>query len=147
MDTEGSRGLPLDRVRAAVLDTDGVITDTASVHAAAWKRVFDAFLLDRSRAEGTRFRPFDLCGDYLRHVDGRPRAEGVRAFLASRGVHLSEAVTRDGPETVTPGWLADRKDRYFLDFVTRYGVRAFPGTVEFVRALRSAGVPVAAASA
>ncbi|APC34863.1 HAD family hydrolase [Nocardiopsis dassonvillei] len=147
MDTGENRGLALDRVRAAVLDTDGVITDTASVHAAAWKRVFDAFLLERSRAEGTRFRPFDMREDYLRHVDGRPRAEGVRSFLASRGVHLPEDSSPDGAEGVTPAWLADRKDGYFLDFVSRYGVRAFPGTVEFVRALRSAGVPVAAASA
>ncbi|MFD3686542.1 HAD family hydrolase [Nocardiopsis sp. NPDC058631] len=147
MGTGGNRGLLLDRVRAVVLDTDGVITDTAAVHAAAWKRVFDAFLLDRSRSGGPRFRPFDMREDYLRYVDGRPRADGVRTFLASRGLHLPEEAVPDHAETVTVEWLADRKDRHFLDFVGRHGVRAFPGTVAFVRALRSTGVPVAAVSA
>lgn len=147
MDTEGHTGLTLDRVRGAVLDTDGVITDTASVHAAAWKRVFDAFLLERTHAKASRFRPFDMREDYLRHVDGRPRADGVRTFLASRGVHLPEETVPNHPEMMTVAGLADRKDRYFLEFVGRYGVRAFPGTVAFVRALRSAGVPVAAVSA
>ncbi|MFY7069371.1 HAD family hydrolase [Nocardiopsis changdeensis] len=147
MDTDRETGLPLDRVRAVVLDTDGVITDTASVHAAAWKRVFDAFLVQRARDESARFRPFDLRDDYLRYVDGRSRADGARAFLASRGVHLPQEPVPGHPETVTVALLTDRKDRHFQALVTRYGVRAFPGTVQFVKALRSAGVPAAAVSA
>ncbi|WP_116246769.1 HAD family phosphatase [Nocardiopsis sp. FIRDI 009] len=146
METERSTGVPLDRVRGAVLDTDGVIADTAFVHAAAWKRVFDAFLRRRSRAGGGGFRPFDMREDFLRYVHGRSRADGVRAFLASRGVHLPEDPVPGHPEAVTVGWLADREDRHFLDFVGRYGATAVPGTVEFVGGLRSAGVPVAAVS-
>ncbi|MCY9783434.1 HAD hydrolase-like protein [Nocardiopsis sp. EMB25] len=145
METGRSAGVPLDRVRGAVLDTDGVVADTGFVHAAAWKRVFDSFLRDLSRAGGGGFRPFDMREDYLRYLGGRSRADGVRAFLASRGVHLpEEPVPPDRTETVTVGWLVDREDRRFLDFVDRYGVTAFSGTVEFVGGLRSAGVPVAA---
>ncbi|WP_431870487.1 HAD family hydrolase [Nocardiopsis eucommiae] len=140
-------GVPWDRLRSVVLDTDGVITATASVHAQAWKEVFDAYLLDRSVSEGPPFRPFDSRWDYLLHVDGRPREEGVRGFLASRGLHLPEEAGPGERDVVTVAELAARKDRRFLDLVRRRGVRAFEGTVAFVRALRSWGVPVAAVSA
>ncbi|MFE1079952.1 HAD family hydrolase [Nocardiopsis alba] len=147
MASETTGGVARDRVRAAVLDTDGVVTDTASVHAAAWKYAFDDLSRRLSRTEGARFRPFDPREDYLRHVDGRPREDGVRAFLASRGIRLPEGPVPGDPEAMTVAWIADRKDRRFLDLVRRDGVRAFPGTVSFVRALRSAGAPVAVVSA
>ena len=80
--------LPLDRIDAVIFDTDGVITDTARVHATAWKSVFDAFLRAHSAAFGEKFRPFDVRADYLRYVDGKPRLDGVRSFLAARGIEL-----------------------------------------------------------
>ncbi|MFB8761263.1 HAD family hydrolase [Nocardiopsis alba] len=147
MASEASGGAARDRVRAAVLDTDGVVTDTASVHAAAWKYAFDDLLRRLSSTEGTRFRPFDPREDYLRHVDGRPREDGVHAFLASRGIVLPEEPVPGEAEAMTVEWIAGRKDSRFLDLVRRDGVRAFPGTVSFVRALRSAEVPVAVVSA
>ncbi|WP_304455552.1 HAD family phosphatase [Nocardiopsis sp. YSL2] len=136
-------GLSLD---AVVLDTDGVITDTARVHAAAWKRTFDAFLYRRARERGEEPRPFDTGADYLRHVDGRPRADGVRAFLASRGIDLpEESPPGSGQASVTS--LAEDKDAAFLAVLDRDGVTAFPSTVALVRRLRRDGVRVAAVSA
>jgi len=139
--------LPLDRIRAVVLDLNGVVTDTASVHAAAWKRTFDEFLLDLSRSGGPRFRPFDLARDYRRHVDGRPRAEVVRSFLSSRSLSLPESAPPDRPGVITVSTLGDRKDRYFRDYVGRYGVTAYPSTVRLVRRLRERGVGTAVVSA
>lgn len=139
--------IPLDRVFAVLFDMDGVVTDTASVHAAAWKRAFDELLISRSRTGRGRFQPFDLREDYRRFVDGQPRADGVRMFLASRGVTLPEEEPSGRPEAVTVPSLGDRKDRYFLDYIHRYGAAAFPASVALVRALRRRGVAVAAVSA
>ncbi|WP_369975121.1 HAD family hydrolase [Thermobifida halotolerans] len=145
--TGGSRrAIPLDRISAVVFDMDGVITDTAPVHAAAWKRTFDEFLIDLSRGGGPRFRPFDLNGDYRRHVEGRTRADGVRGFLASRGIALPGTAPPDRPEVITVSALGDRKDRYFMDYVDRYGATAYPSTVELVHGLRGRGVGTAAVS-
>jgi beta-phosphoglucomutase family hydrolase len=135
--------VPLD---AAVLDTDGVITDTARVHAAAWKRAFDAFLRHRAQERGEAFRPFDTGADYALHVDGRPRADGVRAFLASRGIDLPEEAP-PGSDTPSVAALAAAKDAAFRALLDRDGVTAFPSTVALVRRLRRSGVGVAAASA
>jgi HAD superfamily hydrolase (TIGR01509 family) len=135
---EGGNTLDLADVDAVVLDTDGVITDTARVHAAAWKRAFDEFLRARADRTGTREPPFDAEADYLRHVDGRPRADGARAFLASRGIELPEQALES---------LLDRKTRYFLDEVSAHGVASFPGTVALLRELRRRGAGVAAVSA
>ncbi|MFF5213110.1 HAD family hydrolase [Streptosporangium sp. NPDC000396] len=127
----------LNRTAAMVFDTDGVITDTARVHAAAWKRVFDAFLRERTRRFGERFRPFDA-GDYLRHVDGKSRLDGVRDFLLSRGIT---------PDPGTVADLASRKDAAFLTEIREHGVASFPSTVGLVRELRRRGVRTAAVSA
>ena len=80
-------GLP-DGVRACLFDLDGVLTKTAAVHARAWKEMFDAYLAERAKRTGARLEPFDAVGDYDRYVDGRPRYEGVEAFLESRGIDL-----------------------------------------------------------
>ncbi|MFC4059253.1 HAD family hydrolase [Planomonospora corallina] len=133
-----SAEVDLTRITAVVFDTDGVVTDTARVHAAAWKRVFDAFLRERAARYGEPLRPFDAAEDYLRHVDGRSRADGVRAFLSSRGIH-------PGPETVRE--LAARKDARFLAEIRARGVTAFPSTAELARELRRRGVRTAAVSA
>ncbi|GAA3166874.1 hypothetical protein GCM10010466_67050 [Planomonospora alba] len=133
-----STELDLTRITAVVFDTDGVVTDTARVHAAAWKRVFDDFLRERAAPDGEPPRPFDAAEDYLRHVDGRSRADGVRGFLASRGIPAD-------PDTVRE--LASRKDARFLAEIRTRGVAAFPSTAELARELRRRGVRTAAVSA
>ncbi|ACZ87633.1 HAD family hydrolase [Streptosporangium roseum] len=128
----------LERTAAMIFDTDGVITDTARVHAAAWKRVFDTFLRERAERSGERFRPFDTGEDYLRHVDGKSRADGVRGFLDSRGIAADPGTVAD---------LASRKDASFLAEIHEYGVVPFPATAELVGELRRRGVRTAAVSA
>ncbi|GAA2904755.1 hypothetical protein GCM10010517_70860 [Streptosporangium fragile] len=128
----------LDGITAVIFDTDGVITDTARVHAAAWKRVFDAFLRERAARTGEPFRPFDTREDYLRHVDGRSRADGVTGFLGSRNIV---------PDPDTAADLAAGKDAAFLAVIREHGVAAFPSTVAFVREVRRRGVRTAAVSA
>src|SRR5919108_2462776 len=101
-------GLP-DGVRACLFDLDGVLTQTAKVHAAAWKQMFDEFLRSRAAQSGERFVPFDEVDDYNRYVDGRPRADGVRSFLRSRGIELPEGAADDPPERETVAGLGKRK--------------------------------------
>ena len=141
--------LDLATVDAVVLDTDGVITDTARTHAAAWKRAFDELLHDRGVRSGTRPAPFDVETDYLRLVDGRSREDGARAFLDSRGIVLPErgraGTGADGGDTLES--LLERKTGYFLDEVRTHGVRAFPSTVALLHELRHRQVGIAAVSA
>ncbi|NUP16436.1 MAG: beta-phosphoglucomutase family hydrolase [Streptomyces sp.] len=125
-------------VGAVVFDTDGVITDSARLHAAAWKTAFDALLLAHPPEDPDRRRPFDERDDYLRHVDGRSRLDGAEAFLAARGIETSAETVRA---------VAADKERLFTQRLREQGVDAYPGTVRLVKALRAAGVPRAAASA
>jgi trehalose 6-phosphate phosphatase len=138
--------IPLDHLDAVVFDTDGVLTDTASVHAAAWKRLFDEYLRQRAARLGEPFRPFEQ-RDYLLHVDGKPRYDGVAGFLASRGITLPWGDPTDPPGRETVCGLGNTKNRWFLEQLDEHGVRAFPGSVAFVRALRDKGVGTAAVSA
>jgi trehalose-phosphatase len=143
-------GLPildLSRIHAVIFDMDGVVTDTASVHAAAWKRLFDEYLTERSRRTGEPFRPFDLDEDYRRCVDGRPRYDGVRSFLASREISLPEGDPSDPPERETVCGLGNRKNGYFLAHLKEQGADAYPSTVTLVRDLQSRGVRAAVISA
>jgi beta-phosphoglucomutase family hydrolase len=135
--------MPPRHFDAVVFDLDGVLTDTARVHAAAWKDLFDGFLSGQAKSKGTAFIPFDSQGDYLRHVDGKPRYDGVRSFLASRGIALAEA-GRDGEETVRS--LGDRKDVLFRNVLQREGVPVVVGSVALVESLRKQGIPCAVAS-
>ncbi|AZQ39486.1 HAD family hydrolase [Streptomyces cyaneochromogenes] len=125
-------------IRAVVFDTDGVITDSARVHAAAWKTAFDEFLRAHPPADPEQRRPFDARDDYLRFVDGKSRLDGAAAFLASRGIDPSDEKVRD---------VAAAKERLFTERLREHGVDAYPGTVRLVRALCGARVPLAAASA
>ncbi|MGP4050203.1 HAD family hydrolase [Streptomyces sp. 2A115] len=125
-------------VRAVVFDTDGVITDSARVHAAAWKTAFDAFLSAHPSEDPARCRPFDVRDDYLRYVDGKSRLDGAADFLAARGIELSDETVRA---------VAADKERLFVQRLREHGADAYPGTIRLVRALRRAGVPCAAASA
>ncbi|MCA6094500.1 beta-phosphoglucomutase family hydrolase [Streptomyces sp. SCA3-4] len=128
-------GLP-DGIRACLFDMDGVLTQTATVHAAAWKETFDAFL---RRRDGAGFRPFDAVGDYDEYVDGKPRADGVRSFLASRGITLPEGDDDPpGPDTVRS--LGDRKNALVLEKIKEMGVHAYPGSVRYAEAARAAGL-------
>jgi trehalose-phosphatase len=137
----------IDGIDAVIFDMDGVITDTASVHAAAWKRLFDDFLRERSEREGEPFVPFDADADYRTFVDGRPRYDGVRGFLASRGISLPEGDPADPPDRETICGLGNRKNEYFLAHLREHGVEAFPTTLAFVRQLVAAGLGTAAVSA
>jgi beta-phosphoglucomutase family hydrolase len=132
---------------AVVFDMDGVVTQTALVHAAAWKRMFDDALRERAGRTGTTFVRFDDGADYLRYIDGMPRYDGVRRFLASRGIELPEGTPADDPSAETVCGLGNRKNGYFLAEVAQDGVLPFPGTVALIRSLRDRGTPVAIISA
>jgi beta-phosphoglucomutase family hydrolase len=132
-------GLPAD-VSACLFDLDGVLTQTARVHAAAWKQMFDAFLRKRSAATGERFRPFDLVTDYREHVDGKLRPDGVRSFLASRGIVVEDGAPADPPTSQTIYGLGRRKNVRFLEILQQDGVDVYEGSRQFVEAARDAGL-------
>lgn len=132
----------LRSLRAVVLDTDGVIIDSAPSHAAAWKKAFDAVLSTR---EGQP--PFDTTDDYLRHVDGRSRLDGAAGFLASRGLDLPLGSPDDPPGTRTVWAVAARKDELFTRRLRERPVDTWPGTVRLLSVLRDARMPAAAVSA
>lgn len=127
---------------AAIFDMDGVITDTAQVHAAAWKNTFDTYLQGRG---GTTFRPFTQA-DYLAHVDGRPRYEGVAAFLRSHLIDLPFGEPSDTPETETICGLGNSKDASFNRILRSQGVKVFGSTIALILALQRGGVKVAVAT-
>ncbi len=134
------------RYRAAIFDMDGVVTQTATVHARAWKETFDAFLAARARASGEPFAPFDAEADYLAHVDGLPRQDGVRSFLATRGIELPEGEADDPPERETVHGLGSRKDALVQEILERDGVDVFPDWLARVRAWRADGLRTAVVS-
>ncbi|WP_171052868.1 HAD family hydrolase [Streptomyces marianii] len=138
-------GLP-DHVHTCLFDLDGVLTRTAKVHAAAWKEMFDDFLRRRADGEGVAFVPFDAVRDYDEYVDGRPREDGVRTFLASRGVELPEGAPDDPPERETVGGLGNRKNELVLRRIHEDGVEAYEGSVAYVHAVRRAGLRTAVVS-
>lgn len=132
-------GLP-ETTKACLFDLDGVLTDTAVLHGDAWKTMFDAFLAARGEP------PFDPVKDYQRYVDGRKREDGVRTFLASRGISLPEGSPDDPPEAETVHGLAARKNGLLQELIAERGVRVFPGSVDYVRAARAAGLRTAVVS-
>jgi beta-phosphoglucomutase family hydrolase len=138
-------GLP-EGTLACLFDLDGVLTQTATVHAKAWKEMFDEFLAARAKEAGDGFVPFDAHADYDRHVDGLPRADGVRNFLASRGIELPEGTDDDPPTAQTVHGLGNRKNALVLALIDRDGVKAYPGSVDYLRAARAAGLHCAVVS-
>ena len=132
-------GLPKG-TRGCLFDLDGVLTKTAKVHDAAWKEMFDDFLRDRSRRTGQPFVPFDPVKDYDEYVDGKPREDGTRAFLASRGIDLPEGGEDDRPDAQTIHGLSNRKNQIVLQRIHTDGVEAYEGSVRYVRAARDAGL-------
>jgi beta-phosphoglucomutase family hydrolase len=138
-------GLPTG-VTACLFDLDGVLTRTASVHAAAWKQMFDEFLRAWATRMGREFVPFDAGADYDTYVDGRPRLEGTRNFLHSRGIDLPEGSPDDPPGTLTVRGLSNRKNDLVLHMLREGGVEVYQGSVRYVQAVRDAGHPTAVVS-
>jgi beta-phosphoglucomutase family hydrolase len=132
-------GLP-DEVTACLFDLDGVLTPTAEVHAKAWKQTFDAFLSHQAEQTGASFEPFDAVADYDEYVDGKPRYEGVRSFLESRGIELPQGDPGDAPSDATIDALGNRKNERVLELIRAQGVKPYPGSVAYLRAARDAGL-------
>jgi len=132
-----------DRFDAVVFDLDGVVTDTARVHFAAWKQLFDAYLTEVDAEDGAPFTH----GEYLRFVDGRPRIDGVEVFLESRGIRLSRGEPSDPVDAGTAWALANRKNHFFLENLAANGVEVFPDAIELLDAVRRAGMKTAVVTA
>jgi beta-phosphoglucomutase family hydrolase len=132
-------GLP-DGILACLFDLDGVLTQTAKVHAAAWKEMFDEFLREHAAKTGARLEPFDAVADYDEYVDGKPRYDGVRSFLSARGIELPEGTPDDPPDALTIHGLGNRKNELVLAMMRRDGVQVYEGSVRYVRAVRDAGI-------
>jgi beta-phosphoglucomutase family hydrolase len=141
----GAVGLP-ENVRACLFDLDGVLTKTAKVHAAAWKEMFDTYLHARAQKTGDSFVPFDSHHDYDRYVDGMARYDGVRTFLASREIALPEGDPSDPPGAETVCGLGNLKNELVLKMIREQGVEAYEGSVEYVHAVRDAGLSRAVVS-
>ena len=132
-------GLP-DNVRACLFDLDGVLTRTATVHAAAWKEMFDGYLRGRAARTGGNFVPFDPVADYARYVDGKPRYDGVRSFLTARSIELPEGEPGDPPGAETVRGLGNRKNELVLRMIREGGVEAYEGSVRYLEAARDASL-------
>jgi beta-phosphoglucomutase family hydrolase len=138
-------GLP-PGVTACLFDLDGVLTQTARVHAAAWKQMFDEFLRSWSQQHGTEFVPFDIVADYDEYVDGKPRYDGVQSFLHSRGIELPQGTPDDPPAMQTVDGLGNRKNEIVLKLIHEEGVEPYEGSVRYVKAASEAGLPRAVVS-
>jgi beta-phosphoglucomutase family hydrolase len=134
------------QITACLFDMDGVLTDTASVHARAWKQMFDDYLKQRSERTGERFEPFDAKEDYDDYVDGKPRYDGVRSFLESRGIELPQGAPGDDPGRETVDGLGNRKNQLVLKLIHSEGVHAYPGSIRYVESVREAGLRTALVS-
>ncbi|HZU40379.1 MAG TPA: beta-phosphoglucomutase family hydrolase [Solirubrobacteraceae bacterium] len=132
-------GLP-SGVSACLFDLDGVLTQTAKVHAAAWKQMFDEYLRQRAQQRGEQFVEFDPVEDYDEYVDGKPRYDGVRSFLASRGIDLPQGTPDDAPGDETIDGLGNRKNEIVLKLIHEHGVDPYEGSVRYVKAAREAGL-------
>ena len=132
-------GLP-DGVNACLFDLDGVLTKTATVHAVAWKKMFDEYLQRRTERTGESFEPFDRVSDYDRYVDGKPRYEGVQSFLEARDIQLPRGDPSDPPDAETIDGLGNRKNELVLAMIRDQGVEAYEGSILYVKAARDAGL-------
>jgi beta-phosphoglucomutase family hydrolase len=135
-----------DHFDAVLFDLDGVLTSTAKIHSSCWKTMFDDFLARRAGERNESFRPFDIVADYKLYVDGKLRYEGVRDFLASRNITLSEGTPADPPTADTVCGLGNRKDALVKAALDQGEVESYPGSVAFVRRLREQGIRTAVVS-
>ncbi|HEY4826317.1 MAG TPA: beta-phosphoglucomutase family hydrolase [Solirubrobacteraceae bacterium] len=132
-------GLP-DGITTCLFDLDGVLTQTAKVHAKAWKQMFDAYLRERSKRTGEPFEEFKVPEDYDEYVDGKPRVDGTRSFLESRGINLPLGSPDDPPDTETVQGLGNRKNEIVLKLIHDDGVEPYEGSVRYVKAAREHGL-------
>jgi beta-phosphoglucomutase family hydrolase len=130
-----------------LFDLDGVLTQTAREHAAAWKQMFDSYLATRAQRASEPFVPFDPVADYDAYIDGKLRADGTRSFLASRGITLPEGTAADPPTLETVNGLSNRKNEILLERLRTGGVQVYPGSVRYLHAVRDAGLARAVVSA
>jgi len=135
-----------NQYKAVILDLDGVITQTARLHAQAWKQMFDDYLHQRSQRQGDDYTPFDIDADYHEYVDGKPRYDGVKSFLASRGIELPQGSPDDSSDQETICGLGNRKNQLFLDVMQKEGVETYPDTIEQIHHWREQGVKTAVVS-
>lgn len=138
-------GLPAGIV-ACLFDMDGVVTQTALVHAAAWKQMFDDFLRQRAEQTGAKFVPFDSSHDYDEYVDGKPRLDGTRSFLQSRGISLPEGSPDDQPGSPTIQGLSNEKNNLVVEKIRTDGVKVYEGSIRYIKAVHAAGLHTAIVS-
>lgn len=131
-----------EKIHAVIFDMDGVITQTAHVHAVAWKEMFDDYLKKRADARGETFIPFDSDLDYNRYVDGKPRIEGIKSFLESRDISLPMGSSEDAPDAETVQGMGTKKNRFFLDILKKEGIKPYQGTVNLIHDLKKNGIKV-----
>jgi beta-phosphoglucomutase family hydrolase len=143
MRQKNAQSINREHFDAVLFDLDGVITNTASVHAACWKQMFDEYLQKRATQGVEVFRPFDLEVDYRLYVDGKPRFDGVRDFLKSRGIELPEGSPEDSPELETVGGLGNRKNDLVNEVIEQKGVEPFEGSVRLINQLYRNGFKIA----
>ncbi|WP_018478096.1 beta-phosphoglucomutase family hydrolase [Pontibacter roseus] len=134
-------------IKALILDLDGVVTQTARVHAQAWKRMFDAYLKKRGEEEGKDYAPLEIETDYREHIDGIPRYDGVRNFLQSRGITLPEGDPTDDIGEETVAGLGNLKNMYFQELLKQDGVDEYKDTIAWLQQQRSKGMRTAVISA
>lgn len=136
-----------EKFDAVLFDLDGVLTMTMKIHATCWKRMFDDYLQGRAARLGEPFRPFEVATDYKPYVDGKLRYDGVRSFLASRGISLPDGTPEDGVDLETVCGLGNRKDRMVNEVIASDGVETLDGSIEVARRVRAAGLKTAVVSA
>ena len=141
--SQNARLITRDLYDAVLFDLDGVITDTANLHAACWKQMFDDYLQKRATRRGEAFKPFDRATDYLLYVDGKQRFDGVRDFLKSRDISLPEGSVDDAPGAETVGGLGNRKNDLVNAVIEEKGVEAYEGSVKLIHQLRHQGFKIA----
>ena len=141
--SETERVITRERYDAVLLDLDGVITDTASIHAACWKQMFDEYLQKRATQRGEAFHPFDIATDYRLYVDGKPRFDGVRDFLKSRRIGLPEGSPNDPSQAETVCGLGNRKNDRVNKIIEDKGVEPYKGSVKLLHQLRDQGFKIA----
>jgi trehalose 6-phosphate phosphatase len=139
--------LEAKKIQALIFDLDGVVTNTATVHARAWKKMFDSYLMVRGQRDGKTHAPFNIKTDYPRYIDGIPRSNGVRNFLRSRNLLLPEGTATDKPGNETINGLGNLKNTYFRQILNLQGVEVFEDTLAFIRQQKKAGRRVAIISA
>jgi beta-phosphoglucomutase family hydrolase len=138
-----SKCINRDQYDAVLFDLDGVITDTANLHATCWKQTFDEYLQKRWREKGEALQPFDIASDYRLYVDGKPRFDGVRDFLSSRAIELPEGNLEDPTNVETVCGLGNRKDDLVNDAIATFGVQPYDGSVRFIHQLHRSAFKIA----